>query len=186
MKQIKIKNDFTPPMPVVLAGAVVNGKENFMAVGWCMRVNMAPNMIAISLDKKRYTLQGILENDCFSICLPGCELEKQTDFCGIFSGTKADKSKLFTSFYGKLKKAPMIEECAVNLICKLHQTVDLGNDMLVIGEVVEAFAREDVLDNGKTNIKKITPMIFTMPENTYWQLGKPTGTAWKDGFELNK
>jgi len=37
------------PMPVVLAGAVVGGKANFLAIGWIARVNYRPPMVAVSL-----------------------------------------------------------------------------------------------------------------------------------------
>jgi len=35
---------------------------------------------------------------------------KETDYCGIVSGKKTDKAKLFENFYGKLKTAPMIKQ----------------------------------------------------------------------------
>jgi flavin reductase (DIM6/NTAB) family NADH-FMN oxidoreductase RutF len=42
----KIKLDigaaFLYPMPMVLVGSVVEGKANFMAVGWVSRVNFKP------------------------------------------------------------------------------------------------------------------------------------------------
>ncbi|HBH86553.1 MAG TPA: flavin reductase family protein, partial [Syntrophaceae bacterium] len=42
------KNSFVYPMPMVLAGAIVDGRANFMAVGWVSRVNSNPPMIAIA------------------------------------------------------------------------------------------------------------------------------------------
>jgi flavin reductase (DIM6/NTAB) family NADH-FMN oxidoreductase RutF len=45
MGKIRINaNVFMYPMPVVLVGATVKGKPNFMAVGWVSRVNANPPM----------------------------------------------------------------------------------------------------------------------------------------------
>ena len=40
-------------MPVVLVGATVDGKPNYMAVAWFSKVNSNPPMMMISLDKKQ-------------------------------------------------------------------------------------------------------------------------------------
>ena len=63
MDKVKIgKNTFVYPMPMVLVGTVVNGKANFMAVGWVSRVNFNPPMIAVALGKYHYTNGGIHKN----------------------------------------------------------------------------------------------------------------------------
>lgn len=50
------------PMPVVLAGAMVGGKANFLAIGWVARVNYQPPMVAMSLSKGHYTIDSCLNN----------------------------------------------------------------------------------------------------------------------------
>ena len=60
MEKIKLdKNSFLYPMPMVLVGAVVDGRANFMAVGWVSRVNFNPPMMAVALGKSHYTNAGI-------------------------------------------------------------------------------------------------------------------------------
>ncbi len=184
MKQVAINRNVIPPMPVVLAGTIVDGKANFMTVGWCSRVNAAPPLIAIGINKKHQTPTGILANEAFSICFPGSEMEQITDYCGVVSGKKVDKSTLFDTFTGELENAPMIEDCPVNLECKLVQTVELPTNYLFIGEIVNAYARADVLENGRPQVEKTKPMILTMPDNRYWQLETSIGRAWKDGLGM--
>jgi len=61
MKKIEIGiNVFPTPMPVVLVGTRVEGKVNFMAVGWISRVNARPPMVAIGINKAHHTPKGIL------------------------------------------------------------------------------------------------------------------------------
>ena len=119
MKQIPINRNFFPPMPVVLAGTVIDGKENFMTVGWCVRANANPPMIAIGIGKSHHTPEGIIKNGTFSISVPDSSMLVKTDYAGLVSGQKADKASLFETFTGTLENAPMITEGAVNLECRL-------------------------------------------------------------------
>jgi len=100
-------------MPMVLVGAVVDGKANFMAAAWVCRVNAKPPMFSIALGH-HHTNKGIEENKEFSINVPDVSMVEKTDYCGLVSGVKNDKSRLFDVFYGELKKAPLIAECPVS------------------------------------------------------------------------
>ena len=112
-------------MPVVLVGAQVSGKANFMVVGWCTRANASPPMIVCGIGNHHYTAKGIAETKTFSVNIPSSDLLEKTDFCGLVSGAKVDKSETFDIFYGSLKTAPMIRECPVSLECRLIQIVSL-------------------------------------------------------------
>ena len=178
-------NAFLYPMPVVLAGSIVNEKPNFMTVGWVSRVNYQPPMIAIALGP-HLTNQGILENKAFSINIPDISLMEKTDYCGLFSGRKVDKSSIFEVFYGSLPGAPLIGECPVSMACRLHETVKLPVNMLFIGEIVEAYCDEACMTDGNPDIKKINPLTLTMPDNHYWSVGDDIGKAWSVGSKLKK
>lgn len=89
------------PMPAVLVGAVVDGKTNFMTAAWCGIACFKPPAIAVAIRSSRHTLKGIRTNGAFSINVPSADLVEKVDFCGIFSGGKTDKSKLFRVFHGK-------------------------------------------------------------------------------------
>ena len=80
-------------------------------------------MMAIVLGNHHHTNIGIKENNAFSLCLPSEDMVVVTDYCGIKSGKKTDKSKLFDLFYGELKAAPMIETCPLSVECKLVNVV---------------------------------------------------------------
>ncbi len=172
------------PMPVVLAGAVVSGQANFLAVGWISRVNSRPPMLAMSLSKRHYTNGGIREHKEFSVNVPGVDLLEKVDYCGLVSGKEADKSKLFDVFYGKLRGAPLIRECPLCLACALAEVVSLPSNDLFIGEIVEAYAEESSLTSGNPDIAKMQPFTLTMPDNTYWKIGEKAGKAWDAGRKL--
>jgi flavin reductase (DIM6/NTAB) family NADH-FMN oxidoreductase RutF len=187
MSKIKIDAGaaFVYPMPMVLVGAVVAGRANFMAVGWVARVNFKPPLFAVALGN-HYTNQGIAENRQFSINIPDVSLMQKTDYCGLVSGSKSDKSRIFDLFYGELEKAPLIGECPVCMACAVVETVKLPSNTLFIGEVKEIFTEEKYMTGGVLDVKKIAPFTLTMPDNGYWSVGEKIGRAWSDGKALKK
>jgi len=184
MEKIQIGNNFFIPMPVVLVGTQVSGKVNFMTVGWCSRANANPPMIVCGIGSHHYTPKGIAETKTFSVNIPSSDLMEKTDYCGMVSGEKVDKSSFFDVFYGSLKTAPMIRECPVSLECRLVQTVSLPTNTLFIGEIVGAYADGKVIKDGRLDYGEIDPLLLTMPDNRYWTLGKYVGDAWNAGKNL--
>jgi flavin reductase (DIM6/NTAB) family NADH-FMN oxidoreductase RutF len=184
MEKQQIGNNFFIPMPVVLVGTKVDGKDNFMTVGWCARANANPPMILCGIGNHHYTPKGIKETKTFSVNIPSSDLLEKTDYCGLVSGQKADKSQVFDVFYGSLKTAPMIKECPVSLECRLVLTVPLPTNSLYIGEIVGAYADGGVIRGGTPDFSEIDPLFLTMPDNRYWTLGKVAGDAWSAGKNL--
>ena len=184
MEKIKIDNNaFLYPMPMALVGTVVEGKTNFMAVGWISRVNLKPPMIGVGLGP-HYTNKGIEKHKAFSVNIPDVSMIEKTDYCGLVSGSKTDKSKIFDIFYGDLKGAPLIKECPVCMACKLYDIVRLPHNTFFIGEIVEVYSEERYLTDGTPDVKKINPFTLTMPDNNFWSVGKNLGKAWDIGKTL--
>jgi len=187
MDKIKIDNGaaFLYPMPMVLVGSVVEGKVNFMAVGWVSRVNFKPPLFAVALGP-HHTNKGIDDNKAFSINIPDASLIEKTDYCGLVSGSRSDKSDVFSVFYGELDKAPLIEECPVCMSFSLYEAVRLPSNTLYIGEPKEVFTEARYMTDNQLDIKKINPFTLTMPDNHYWAVGENLGKAWGIGKALKK
>ena len=187
MNKIKIDSGaaFLYPMPMVLVGSVVEGRANFMAAAWVSRVNFKPPLILIALGP-HHTNKGIDENKAFSINIPDVSLIEKTDYCGLVSGGKTDKSGLFEVFYGELAGAPLIKECPVCMSCSLYDAVKLPFDVLYIGEPKEVFTEEKYITDSQLDIKKINPFTLSMPDNHYWSVGENLGKAWGIGKALKK
>jgi len=77
----------------------------------------------------------------------------------------------------------LIQECPVNLECKVIHTLELGSHNLVIGQITETFMSEDCLTNGKPNPKKIDPLIYSTGAAQYQRLGEVVGRAFNIGKE---
>ena len=179
-------NGYQYPMPVCLVGTIVEGKINFMAVGWFSRLNGRPPIIGIGVNKRHFTSVGIKQNSCFSVNIPSAEWMVETDYCGIASGWKTDKSDIFEPFYGELKNAPMIKEFPLCMECRLYDTVELPSHNLFLGEIMGIYTEEQYLTEGKPDVRKMKPFVFTMPDDNYWLLGDFLGKAYKSGLKLRK
>ncbi|MBN1285554.1 MAG: flavin reductase family protein [Anaerolineae bacterium] len=166
------------PIPTTLVGALVNGKPNYLTVAY---VGIVDNdVISVSLGKKQYTAVGIKEHGVFSVNIPPAGLVAETDYCGMVSGKKADKSTVFTNFYGALEAAPMIEECAINMACRVIQTLELDEHFAFIGKVVETYCDDACVVDGRVDFACVQPFFYA-PDKDYFALGERFAQAWHAG-----
>jgi len=186
MDNVRIDSNVFIPMPVTLVGSLYQGRPNFMAAGWVSRVNANPPRIGVGIGRSHATADAIIENSSFSVCFPKPTELAKTDYCGIATGRRADKSSLFTLFYGDLKTAPMIDEASLNLECALVQTVEGPSNFFFIGDIKGAYASRECLENDRIDPLKAGYILLTMPDNTYWSLGENLGRAWSMGKQLMK
>ncbi len=55
-------------------------------------------------------------------------------------------------------RPPYVAESPLQLECRLHREIALGNSILVVGEVVLARVRDDVLTDGRVDPMKLAPV----------------------------
>jgi flavin reductase (DIM6/NTAB) family NADH-FMN oxidoreductase RutF len=172
------------PMPTVLVGAVVDGKPNFATIAHVGIMEITS--VSLGMNKQHFTNKGIKENKTFSINIPSAKMVVETDYCGLNSGRNEDKTKLFKTFYGILKTAPMIEECAINMECELVKTVDFPRHDVFVGRIAETYCDESVITEGVVDVSKVQPILFVMNDSSYWSIGSKIGKAWSVGEKLAK
>jgi flavin reductase (DIM6/NTAB) family NADH-FMN oxidoreductase RutF len=179
-KKLGPKNFYYPTL-TILAGANVNGKPNYEAIAWGGIMGMRTIYIASS--KSHYTNRGINENKAFSVNIPSVNLIKKTDFCGLHSGKNTDKSNIFESFYGVLGNAPMISECSINMECELAEILIREDHEIFIGKIRETYCDVEFMTNGKADLVKIQPVLFSFHDSTYWKIGECFAKSWNIGKE---
>jgi flavin reductase (DIM6/NTAB) family NADH-FMN oxidoreductase RutF len=176
------------PYPAVLVGSNVDGKPNFSTYAWCGIANSQPPMLSIAFQHKRHALKGVKQTGTFSVNISSVDMVQKTDYCGVVSGSEVDKMAKcqFKVFYGKLGNAPLIDECPVNLECRVVHILNLGSHELVIGEIIEVHTTDTCLTDGRPDINKIKPLIWGgFPDNQYYEFGKPIAPAFNIGKQLN-
>lgn len=172
------------PLPTTLVGATVNGKPNFITIAHVGIVT--PGSVSLGMGKTHYTNAGIRENQVFSVNIPSEDLLEKTDCCGLVSGRDTDKASLFNVFYGELEKAPMIEECPINMECRLLHTVELSTHDLFIGEITATHCDEEIINDGVVDFSRVKPLLFVMNDRGFWRMGARLASAWSAGMELRK
>ena len=185
----KVQIDFNKlryPLPITLVGAIVKGKPNFLTIGYFSILSHLPPIVSVSLYRNHYSVKGIKENGAFSVNFPSADMVKITDYCGIVSGRKVDKSNLFKSFHGQLKTAPMIERCPLNFECELLQTTEAGKNLIFLGEVVSVYANEEILSEGVPDIHAIDPLVLFGSVYHSWKFGPRIAGAYRIGKKFKK
>lgn len=174
------------PVPVVLITSKNNeGKTNAFTVGWTGTINTKPPMLYISIRPERLSYEYIKESMEFVVNLPSSDMVKKVDYCGVRSGKKNDK---ITEMGFTLKESlnistPYIEECPINIECKVTSIVPLGTHDMFIAEVLGSHVNEDLLDEkGKICFENANMMAYCHGE--YFPLSKkPIGSF---GFSVMK
>ena len=177
------------PNPVVLVGTEIEGKPNFAPYAWCGITGGDPPTLSVGIRHERYTLRGIKQNKEFSVNVPSIDLLEETDYCGMVSGAIVDKVKdcSLIIFYGTLTKAPLIEQCPVNLECEVLQILNVGIHALVVGKIVQTHVTEDCLTEDQPDIMKIKPFVYSRgPAARYNAVGNVLGRAYDAGKSLKK
>lgn len=132
------------PMPTVPVGTAFQGKIDYMTVAYVGIVGNDPALIAISPGKQSYTHDVIPQIGAFSVNIPSASQLEATDWCGIASGKRVDKSGWCHPFFGQLPGAPLIQQCPINLECKLvHTSAASQVDIVYIGEIIQVHVSLD-------------------------------------------
>lgn len=187
MKKVKLPpKPWFFPKPAVLLGALVKGRANFMTAANAGVIGYDPAMLYVASYKGHHTNAGVRREKCFSVNIASSKLADKVDFCGITSGRSTDKSKLFKIFTGETG-APLIDDCPVCFDCRLAKTMKFGHEDVFIGEIVAIYADGRCLKkDGKPDIRKIDPLIYSTSNRTYFKLGEPIGPAYSIGKKFKE
>lgn len=177
------------PMPCVLVVGGTMEEADTLAVAWINVVASTPPTIAMGLRKTRRTLELIRETGEFTVNVPSTSLAAEVDFCGIASGRMHDKfaSAGLTLVPGGATSTPIIEECPYNIECRVSREVEVGEYVLVLGEIVEAHADEAVLrdpDGDIVEMAALDPLVYIAGAREYHRLGGKVAHAYSVGRGL--
>ena len=140
------------PVPVVLiTSRNSEGKENVFTVAWTGTICTKPPMLSISIRPERLSYEYIKETMEFTVNLPTRKLTRETDYCGVRSGRTNNKIEemKFTMKEGKEVKSPYIDECPVNIECKVKDMIPLGTHDLFLAEVLCSHIDSKLLDENE-------------------------------------
>ncbi|WP_022819537.1 flavin reductase family protein [Fusobacterium russii] len=174
------------PVPAVLVTCKNSeGKENVFTVAWTGTICSKPPMLYISIRPERLSYDYIKETKEFIINLPSSNQTKATDYCGVRSGRTNDKIKEmnFTMIKGENVNCSYIEECPINIECRVKNIVELGSHDMFIAEVIATHIDESLIDE-KDKIHFENANLITYSHGEYYPL--PKNSIGKFGFSVAK
>lgn len=178
-KQIWKPGNMLYPLPAVMVStADKSGRSNIITVAWTGTVCTNPAMLYISVRPERYSYNLLKDSGEFVVNLTTEKLKKATDWCGVRSDRDVDKWKEMHLTAGKASKldhAPIIEECPVNIECKVTEIKELGSHHMFLAKVEAVQVGEEYLDKkGRLQLGKAGLLAYSHGE--YLTLGKTLGT----------
>ena len=180
MKRI-LKDTFRPvnPSPAALITSVDGeGKPNIITLGEVFNISIRkPLIMGIAIRPATYSHKLISSSGEFVINLTTPQLVEKVDRCGGVSGRNGlDKFREFglTPVPAVSVKPPLIEECPVNIECKVLSIQKVGDHDLILGEVAAVHADDDKLDEkGNLDTDRLDVLVYLT--SSYWALGKKLG-----------
>lgn len=131
-----------PGFPLVL----VVVKENIITIAAVSFFSFEPPMVMIGIVPSRYSFELIQSCEDYTINLPTEELLPAVKICGSKSGRDVNKWELAELTPKKSVEVTslIIEECPVNLECKIVEKIDLnGTHVWYVGEIVSAHVSKE-------------------------------------------
>lgn len=170
------------PTPLVVVGAMVEGKPNWLLVGHLGI--MGHDHVMISLAKTHYTNQGIRATGKLSINIVDEALLPRADHAGCVSGSREDKSGLFRWEMSD-GGVPMISDAPVVMACTAADFYDTPGFDNIICTIDATYADEAVLDQeGRLDYSILKPVLFEMPTYQYLRTGDVLGKCMSFGKDL--
>lgn len=185
-KQIWKPGNMVYPLPAVMVSVGdKEGNTNIITIAWTGTICTNPAMLYISVRPERYSYHMIEESGEFVVNLTTEKLAEATDYCGVRSGREVDKWKetgLTKGRANELAYAPIIEECPVNIECRVTEIKELGSHHMIMAEVVSVQVSDEYMnETGKFCLNETGLMAYSHGE--YRGLGKPIGTF---GYSVRK
>ena len=180
----KAGNMLYPVPPVLVSCRNKKGESNLLTVAWAGTVCSTPPMLSISVRAERYSHPMIVESGEFVVNLPTEGLVRETDEAGVRSGKDMDKWQTLhlQTDEGTVLSTPMIQECPVNMECKVRQILPLGSHDMFIAEILAVHVDAALLDE-KKRLQLEKAKLLAYSHGQYFGLGKMLGTF---GFSVRK
>ena len=165
------------PAPAALVSCQAPGERpNMLTVAWCGNVNSAPPMLSVSIQPTRHSYGIIDGTGEFVVNIPALGQAKAVDYCGVASGRDVDKfaaTGLTPCAVGGVS-CPGVEECPVNIACRVTERHALGSHVMFLARVEEVAVDSSLMDKtGRFRIEQANLLCYA--HGYYFALGARQG-----------
>lgn len=153
------------PRPIAFVSTrAADGTTNLAPFSYFNAVSSVPPLVGIAIvqrpDDVKDTLRNIRETGEFVVNLV-CEpmLAAMAKTAGDWPrGTSEFEIAGFTPAPSERVSPPWVRESPLQLECRLHREIPLGNAVFVVGEVVLARVSDDAITEGRVDPVKLAPV----------------------------
>lgn len=127
--------------PVLMVTTADKERTNIMTMSWHMMIDFEPPIIGCVISDRNYTFEILKATKECVLNIPTVGMAEQVVKCGNTSGRKVDKFNAFalTPMAAACVKAPLIDECYLNIECKIIDTRMVNKYNLFILEGLKAW-----------------------------------------------
>lgn len=157
------KNLGVHPSPVAMISCGDIENSNIATIAWTGIINSEPMIVYVSIRPSRFSNEIITKTKEFVINLPDEKLVQIADYCGTKSGKDVDKFKVcnLTKRQSSKIDTPYIEECPINLECKVIDIQKFNSHDMFMAEVIATHCNKEILDeNGNVDFSKANLLSF--------------------------
>ena len=178
-KEKIMKKNFKPntwlyPQPVlVIASYGADGTADGMVVAW-----------GGMLDHTHKTVANLLEKKAFTVSMATVSTMVKADYLGIVSGNRVPDKVARAGLHAvksEFVDAPVLLEFPLTLECQVSKVTKVGEDYHFVGDIVNILVDEDILTDGKIDVKKLQAITFDPAGGKYIALGDAVGNAYREG-----
>jgi len=153
------------PRPIAFVSTVgENGRFNVAPFSFYNAISGNPPLLGVSINLRKGepkdTLRHIRETSDFVVNVVDEALNERAVQASGDWPNDVDEFQLtgLTAVPSSRVRSPRVAESPVHLECRLHREIELGQTVFVVGEVLLAHVREDVLTDGRVDILKLKPV----------------------------
>jgi flavin reductase (DIM6/NTAB) family NADH-FMN oxidoreductase RutF len=153
------------PRPIAFVSTLgSSGSTNLAPFSYYNAISSEPPLIAIAIsdraDDPKDTLRNIRETQEFVVNIVNeSMLDAMVHTSGEWPRTVSEFGPSgLTPVPSERVRPPYVAESPLQLECRLHREIPLGNSILVVGEVVLARVRDEVLTDGRVDPAKLAPV----------------------------
>jgi flavin reductase (DIM6/NTAB) family NADH-FMN oxidoreductase RutF len=166
---------FRPVIPTpaaLITSASTEGTPNVLTLGEVYMLSLDPPVLGIGIRPSRYSHKLISETREYVVNYPTSDLIAQVDLCGMTSGVDTDKFEAYglTPLPGSVVKAPLIEECPLNVECRVRDILTMGSHDCFVGEVVATHVDDWAMDQ-EGQFDPVLGRSIALIGRSYWAVG---------------
>ena len=164
------------PRPIAWVGSVgEDGVDNLAPFSYFMGVSSAPPMLAFSVARLRDgglkdTARNVLATREFTVSIPEeGTLDVMHQTSAAYAGSEFDAVGIERAA-SRAVRPPRVAAARVALECRLHQAHEVGNSLLVVGEVIEFYVADSLWEGGEVRLTDFRP-VARLGGDAYTTLG---------------